>query len=240
MLTKNAERTLKETLQMLEPFSEVILCDTGSTDRTLEIARSFGNVRVLQASLHGFGPLRNWVAQQASHDWILALDSDERLSEELSQELQAFQGTSDHVYAIEFHNYYRGKWIKGCGWYPEQHVRLYHRGKTRFSHHRIHERVLTDGMHVAHLRYAIHHTPYLSVADFLQKMQHYSELFAEEYRGKRSSSFQKALIHGIGTFIKSYLWKRGFLLGQEGFMISLYQANTAFYKYMKLAEVASD
>jgi len=237
ILTKNSERTLSATLQTLSGFPEIILYDTGSTDRTLEIARSFLNVRILQGVLDGFGPTRNRLTQEASHDWILALDSDERLSEELQQELRLFQGDPRCVYEIDFRNYYRGKWIKGCGWHPERHVRLYNRTSTSFSNVYVHESVLTKELRTVRLKHPIHHTPYLSVSDFLAKMQHYSDLFAKEHSQKRPSSVRKAVVHGVGAFLKSYLLKRGLWMGQEGLMISLYNANTAFYKYMKLAEI---
>lgn len=237
ILTKNSERSLRETLASLVHFPEVIILDTGSSDKTLEIAKQFLNTRVEEVKFSGFGPLRNYAAQVAKHDWILALDSDEVLSEALQKQLHSLSPDPDCVYEIKFINFYRGKQIKGCGWQPESHVRLYHKKRTRFSEVQVHEGVVTENFKIVKIDKPILHTPYRTVSDFLAKMQHYSDLFAKEQCGKRKSSFRTALAHGFGAFVKTYLLKRGFLMGREGFMIALYNANTAFYKYLKLDEM---
>jgi glycosyltransferase involved in cell wall biosynthesis len=236
ILVKNGERSLKATLDSLKKFPEVVLLDTGSTDHTLDIARQFQNVSIWEVPFTGFGVLRNEAAEKASHDWILAVDSDEVLSPALQEELLTLSPAEDSLYEIDFHNYYNGKRILGCGWHPERHIRLYHRKKTRFSPRAVHEEVIADGCHTLRLRSPIEHTPYLSISDFLAKMQHYSDLFAKEMQGKKKSSFMSAFLHGSWAFFKSYLLKKGIFLGKEGFIISSYNASTAFYKYLKLAE----
>lgn len=237
ILAKNSAATLAQTLASVKQFPEVILLDTGSTDNTIQIAEQFPNVKVHRLLFTSFGPLRNHAAALASHDWILALDSDEILSPSLQEELLALPLDPSCIYEMPFHNFYNGKRILGCGWHPEAHIRLYNRRAAQFGNVALHEGVLSKGLHIVMLRHPIVHTPYRSTADFLSKMQHYSDLFAQQYRGKRSSSFAKAVGHGAGAFLKSYFLKRGFLMGKEGFLISFYNANTAFYKYLKLAEV---
>jgi len=237
MLAKNAERTLAATLSSLDAFPEVILVDTGSSDRTIEIAKTFSNVSIYQRPFTHFGELRNEAAALASHDWILAIDSDEVLTPALSMEIRSSSLCADQIYEICFHNFYNGKHILGCNWHPESHVRLYHRQKTQFSLDAVHERIMEDGMKISRLHHPILHTPYLSIADFLRKMQLYSDLFAQKYRGKKNSSLSIALGHCSAAFFKSYFLKRGFMLGKEGFIISSYNAITAFYKYLKLMEI---
>ena len=236
ILTKNSEATLPHTLGSLKPFSEVLLLDTGSTDKTLEMARGFLNLSIYKAPFTGFGPLRNQAADLAKHDWILALDSDEVLSNELQEELQQLKLDPNAIYEIPFHNYYNGKRIRGCGWDPESHIRLYNRKNTSFTNAAVHEGVQTKKLKIIPLKSPIRHTPYRNTSDFLRKMQHYSDLFANERKGRQKSSFSKALLHGFGAFCKSYLLKRGCLIGKEGFIISVYNANTAFYKYLKPSE----
>lgn len=233
MLTKNSGRTLRASLASLPSAAEILLVDTGSTDDTLAIAAGFRAV-CHKTPLTGFGELRNRAASLATHDWILALDSDETLSPALAQELQSLQPDPACVYEIDFKNFYNGKQIRGCGWHPERHIRFYHRRFARFSDARLHEGVI--GERVIRLSHSIHHTPYLSISDFLSKMQLYSDLFAQQHKHKRAASFSTALWHGFGAFCKSYLLKRGLFLGSEGFIISSYNAMTAFYKYLKLAE----
>ncbi len=235
MLTKNSARTIAASLESLAHFDEVLILDTGSTDDTLSIVKTFPNTVIHETPFTGFGELRNRAADLAQNDWILALDSDEVLSPALAQEIQRLSLNPECVYEIDFKNFYNGKQILGCGWHPEKHIRLYHRQHTRFSDAALHEGILKKGA-VVRLEHPILHTPYLTIADFLHKMQRYSDLFAEEHRGKKTSSFGKALWHGFGAFAKCYLLKRGVFLGSEGFIISSYNAMTAFYKYLKLAE----
>lgn len=235
MLTKNSGRTLHASLSSLFFAEEILILDTGSTDETLTIARCFPNATFHETPFTGFGELRNRAASLAKHDWILALDSDEEITPSLALELQSLPLDQEIVYEIDFKNFYNGKRIRGCGWDPERHIRLYHRKNARFSDSPVHEGIIHPGK-VIRLEHPIHHTPYRSISDFLAKMQLYTDLFAEQYRDKKTSSFAKALGHGFGAFCKSYLLQRGLFLGSEGFIISSYNAVTAFYKYLKLAE----
>ncbi len=234
ILTKNSAASLGKTLDSVRPFSEVLLLDNGSTDNTLAIASAYPNVKIHQSPFVGFGPLRNKAAALASHDWILAIDSDEIVSPALASEIFALR--LDGAYLIPRHNFYNGKRIRGCGWDPEAVVRLYNRQQTRYSDAAVHEALLVPPHEAIRLKSPLLHTPYRSTSDFLAKMEHYSTLFARQYAGKRKSSFAKALGHGAFAFFRSYLLKRGWLCGKEGFIISFYNGSTAFYKYLKLAE----
>lgn len=235
ILTKNAAATLRATLDSVRTFPEVLILDNGSTDETTSIAASYPNVRLISTPFIGFGPLRNYAAELASHDWILALDSDEVLSPLLLQEIQGLTLNDQYAYVFSRHNYYNGKRIRGCGWNPEYIARLYHRSTARYSDAQVHESLTSYQQFV--LQFPLLHTPYRTTTDFLAKMQHYSTLFAEQYRGKRKSSFTKAVAHALYAFIRSYFLKRGLFCGKEGFIISIYNANTTFYKYLKLAEL---
>ncbi len=236
MLCKNNQEYIRETLEALSKFNEVVLVDTGSDDRTLEIASRFANVKIYKKKMEGFGTVRNAGAKLAKNDWILAIDADEVVSNRLADEIFSLNLDKTKVYKIPFKSFYNGKWIRGCGWHPESHVRLYNKKTTKFSNLKVHEAVLTERLEIIKLKNYINHTSYRNTHDFLKKMQNYSELFALQNVGKKKSSFLKALIHGSFAFFKSYLLKRGFLMGKEGFIISAYNANTAFYKYLKLSE----
>lgn len=238
ILTKNCEATLKATLESVQSFPEVVVLDTGSTDRTLEIAKAFPNVKVFSRPFLGFGPTHNEASALASYDWIFSLDSDEVMTPELITEIQALTLNPKNIYQIRRDNYFNGKHIRCCsGWYPDIVLRLYHRLATQFSDASVHECVLSDGLNVVSLRHAVLHTPYRGIHDFLAKMQTYTTLFAEQNRHKKKSSLAHAVAHSAYAFFKSYILKRGFLGGKEGFIISLYIGQTAFYKYLKLAEL---
>lgn len=240
LLAKNSERFLKEVLTPLSNFDEVIVYDNGSIDKTVEIAKSFPFVTVHQGSFVGFGETHNHVSNLAKNEWIFSLDTDEIVTPELIEEIKALKLDPKTVYAIPRHNEYRRKWIKGCGWHPDSPKRLYNRKETQFSTHKVHESIISDGMKVETLKNFYHHLTYNNVSEFITKMQHYSDLFAQDRAGRVSSSPFKAMSHALFTFFKSYILKKGFLDGSEGYLISSYNAHTAFYKYYKLYEANQD
>lgn len=237
ILVKNSEETLEETLCSTALFPEVIVLDTGSTDRTLEIAAKFSNVKICHAPFEGFGPTHNVASAFASNDFILSVDSDEVLSKELVQEILHTSLRQDATYAILRENYFREKHITGCsGWHPDWIVRLYNRKMTSFDDAKVHEKIIQGSLEKISFKGVMRHVPYRKISDFLQKMQSYSTLFAEQNYKSKKASLKKAIIHSLAGFLKSYILKKGFLLGREGFIISLYNGHTAFYKYLKLLE----
>lgn len=236
VLTKNSQKYLKEVLKALAPFDEVLVYDTGSEDDTIAIAKRFPNVRVIEELFIGFGPTHNMASAAAKHQWILSIDSDEVVTPEMIQEMNKITLDDDAVYTFARHNYYNGKFIKWCGWYPDRQIRLYNKTKTRFSDDQVHEAIISQGMKkIALDAHFVHHS-YSNISDFLAKMQSYSTLFAQQNCGVVSSSVPKALLHGFYAFFKSYLLQLGILGGFEGFLISSYNGHTAFYKYIKLRE----
>jgi glycosyltransferase involved in cell wall biosynthesis len=237
ILTKNSEQTLQATLESTASFPEVFIFDTGSTDATLSIAEAFSNVRIHRGEFQGFGSAHRQATALASFDWILSIDSDEVLSPALIEEIHTLDKNPCFVYAIERHNYFNGKRILGCaGWHPDWVRRLYHRTRTDFSEEPVHEKVLLQGLQEVRLKSPLYHTPYRQIGDFLEKMQSYTTLFAAQHRMQKHSSVLKALLRSWLAFLKSYFFKRGFLAGEEGLIISLYNAHTTFYKYLKLLE----
>ncbi|MFT4552130.1 MAG: glycosyltransferase involved in cell wall biosynthesis [Chlamydiales bacterium] len=236
ILNKDSERTLLKVLDSLKSFDDILILDTGSTDSSLEIAQRYPNVQIHKTAFTGFGELHNKASSLAKHDWILSLDSDEEMTPMLQKELQNTSFKKDCVYSFPMHNYYNGKFIKCCGWYPDRHIRLYNKTITAFTNAHVHEGIISKGLQEITLQSPVNHYSYASISDFLSKMQRYSDLFAEQNKGKKKSSLSKAILHGIGAFVKSFFIKKGLLGGYEGFVISIYNANTAFYKYLKLYE----
>lgn len=237
ILTKNSQKHLPEVLAALQQFDEVVICDTGSEDQTLAIAHQFPNTVIYERPFMGFGPTHNAASALAKHDWILSIDSDEIVSAQLAGDIEGLALARGCVYSFPRRNEYRGKWIRWCGWHPDRQTRLYNRLDTRFTDAQVHEAVEKKGLKEVLLQGALRHYSYCQVSDFLNKMETYSTLYARQYQGKKSSSLFKALAHGFFAFFKSYVLKRGFLGGREGFEISFYNGNTAFYKYLKLAEM---
>lgn len=238
VLTKNSEKTLTETLQSLSSFEEVIVLDTGSTDNTFGIVKQFPQVKLYSTPFKEFGVLHNEAAGLSTLDWILSIDSDEVLSAELVEEIQNLVFNARCVYSIQRDNYFNGKKIWFCsGWYPDRIVRLYNRKETQFSLSAVHEKVLVNDLQLIKLKHTIKHTPYLTMDDFLKKMDIYTSLYAAQHKNKKKASFHLACFQSCLAFFKNYFLKYGFLGGKEGFILSLYNAQTTYYKYLKLAEL---
>ena len=237
ILAKNSSETIEETLISTIGFPEVLVLDTGSTDATIEICSRYPHVKIFSHPFEGFGPTHNIASSLARFPWILSLDSDEVLTPKLKNEILSLSLDSRSVYRIRRHNFFRKKRITTCsGWDPDWVVRLYDKTQTRFSNDQVHEKILTSGMNIVSLIHPMTHTPYRKISDFLHKMQSYSNLFADQNVGRREASLLKALLHGWLAFVKSYIFKRGIFQGSEGFIISLYNSHTTFYKYLKLSE----
>jgi glycosyltransferase involved in cell wall biosynthesis len=235
VLTKNSERHLKEVLASLAQFDEVVVVDTGSTDHTIAIAKGFENVRLYERPFIGFGPTHNIASALARHEWILSIDSDEIVTDALRNEILSLPLDAGCVYSFWRKNYYHNRHIRGCGWYPDQVIRLYNRTKTSFSDALVHESVRAEGFRTVPLSAPVLHYPYECVADFLVKMNAYTTLFAEQ-NPRKKASIPRAILHALFAFFKTYLLKCGFLLGAEGFEIAWFNMNCAFYKYAKLRE----
>jgi glycosyltransferase involved in cell wall biosynthesis len=236
VLTKNSSKTLSQTLESLKHFKEIIVIDTGSTDNSKEITKTFPNTKLYEHTFSGFGGLRLTATEYATYPWIFSLDSDEILSKEASLALSLKTLSPNKVYSFPFHNYFNNRFIKWCGWYPDRHIRLFHKDHAKFSSDFVHEKVLYEGLTEEKLLTPIEHHSYKEISDFLDKMQRYSTLFAEQNRYKKTSSVSKAIVHGCFAFFKSYILKRGILGGNEGFIIALYNSQTSYYKYLKLWE----
>jgi glycosyltransferase involved in cell wall biosynthesis len=236
MLTKNSEKYLEASLRSLEPFDEVVVLDNGSEDETLKIAAKFPNVTIHTHPFTGFGPMKNLAAKKARNDWILSVDSDEVLSEELAASLAAADlSRPETVFLFDRLNHYRQKPVRCCGWYPDTVMRLYNRTHTAFSDAMVHESLLIRPDTVKkRLEGKLLHYPFDGAASLLEKLQRYSDLFAEQ-SDKRSSP-AKAFWRALFAFFKNYFLQRGFLCGYEGLLISVSNANGVFYKYIKLYE----
>lgn len=234
ILTKNSAKTLARTLQSLQSFSQVLVYDTGSNDKTLEIAHQFSNVDVIEGSFKGFGPTHNEASAHARHDWILSIDSDEWLSSELEKEIESLHLDPHTVYALRRKNFFQGTWVWSCGWAPDWQKKLYHRQFTRFTSAMVHETIETSGGQIVRLKSFLNHEPYRSIEDFLNKMQQYSSLFAQQ--SSKNVGPWTAIGHSLFAFFKSYFIKKGILQGYKGWLISMYNAHCALYKYLKLYE----
>ena len=240
VLTFNSEKHLRNTLDSLRDFNEVIIVDSGSTDSTHEIANQFDNVCIYTHKFLGFGQQHNYALTLCKNNWVLSVDSDEVLSKELIKEIKSLKLENNTIYTIPRKNYFKNQWITGCGWYPDRVKRLFNRSITKFSDDSVHESVIDQKLHLINLKNPLFHFPYSNYRQFLIKMERYSYFFAQQDKGKKKSSPFKAFTHSFFAFFKSYILKRGFMNGFAGLFISLYNAETSWHKYIQLYEANQD
>lgn len=237
MIVKNGARTIRRSLESLREFDDIIVYDNGSSDGTQAIAAEFPNVRLIEGEFDGFGTTKNRAASYALHDWVLIIDSDEVVDAELLLSLQSESLDPQTIYIVNFLAYYKEIPIRHCGWNNQKIRRLYNKSITRFNDNFVHENIIDDGMKKITIAGNMKHYSYMSISDFIVKLDRYSTLFATDNVGKKSSSPAKAFFNGLYSFFRTYILKRGFLDGYAGLIIAFSHMATNFYKYIKLYEM---
>lgn len=243
ILTKNSERLIREVLEALAKLDEVVILDNGSNDKTIEIAKTFNNTTILYNDFIGFGELKAIGSKMAKNNWILTIDSDEIASNELIDEILNINLIEDTCYTYDVKNYFNNKHIYSCGWGNDRCIGLYNKKYYEFNRAKVHEKIEpinNNNYKILDLKYYISHYPYENIESFLNKMQKYSSLYAADNKNKKNSSIPKAITHSLFTFFKSYILKRGFMQGYEGFIISAYNSQSTFWKYIKLYEANNE
>jgi len=239
IIVKNGAETLKNTLDSLSSFGDVVVYDNGSTDGSQDIVRSYSNTRLIEGEFLGFGDTKNKAATFTNNDWILSLDADEVVAPALVKTLQTLTLDNTAIYSITRFNFYKQRHIKHC-WGNDNLIRLYNKSLTLFTRKKVHETVITEGFKVVKIDGVLNHFSYSSVSDFIVKLDNYSTLYATDNQGKKESSPLKAVASGIFSFTKTYFFKRGFLDGTPGLIIAFSHMATNFYKYIKLYEINNE
>jgi len=236
VITKNEETRLPGCLKSVSFAGDIVVVDSGSTDRTVAIAQEFG-CRVFSEEWKGYGPQKNSAIEKCRHEWVLLLDADERVPDETMESIkEVLKRPGADAYSFRRRNYFHGKWIKHSGNWPDRKVRLVNKSKGSFLSV-IHERWVTDGR-VQDLDAYISHYSFSCYSDLLKTLDKYSTITARElFSSGRRANPLSPLYHGIGMFLKNYFLERGFLGGIDGLVISLTKAGGSFFKYAKLLEL---
>ncbi|NLK66705.1 MAG: glycosyltransferase family 2 protein [Campylobacteraceae bacterium] len=240
VLVKNNAKTLRKTLQSLEFLDDVVVYDNGSTDGSLEMAKEFKNVNLVQGEFMGFGKTKNHAASFAKNEWILIIDSDEVVDNELKNTLSNLNLDKNIVYKLKFKAFYKDREVKYCGWNNQKIKRLYNKNVTSYNQNDVHEDIITDSLKMELLGGYVEHYSYDSISQFVQKADLYSTLFAKNNAGVRKSSPTKAFFNASYSFFRTYFLKKGFLDGYVGLVIAVSHAVTNFYKYIKLYELNNE
>ena len=234
ILTYNEEQTLPRAIESLRCCDEILVVDSGSSDRTVEIAEKFG-ARVVEANWRGYAGQKNYASDQATYDWVLSIDADEALSEDLEGEIWQLKkkGPDRDAYTVPRLAQYLGKWILYSGWYPDRKIRLFDRRKARWVGEYVHESVVSEGL-VGALNGNLLHYTCGSLSEHLKTMDRYTTLAAEEVVArKKHVGYRHLLVDPPWTFFKTYVMQRGFLDGVEGLTIAYMAAFYTFLKYAK-------
>lgn len=242
LITKNEERNIEACLQSVLWADEIILVDSESTDKTIKIAKKY-TTKIFIRKWEGFASAKDFALRQCTHEWVLWLDADERVTNELAQEIQSVVNNPSMLhtgYEVARRAFFLDKWIRHCGWYPGYVVRLFQKSKTEFIHTRVHEKVEVSGT-IGRLQSDLLHYTDDNLFHYFFKFNRYTSLAAEDLRQSgRTASLYDLLARPPFMFFKMYVLKLGFLDGMHGFLLSLLSASYVFAKYAKLWELQQD
>jgi len=244
IITYNEEANIERCLDSLEGTAdEVLVVDSFSSDRTADICKSKG-VDFIQHPFDGHIEQKNYALSCASNDYVLSLDADEALSEELIQSIQAAkQNWTEDGYSVNRLTNYCGKWIRHCGWYPDTKIRLWDRSKGHWGGVNPHDHVVMDEpIRIRHLSGDLLHYSYPTIRDHISQINSFSDIAARAAfeKGRQSNLALDICLNPTLTFFKKYFLKLGLLDGYEGFVISISTAYGKFLKYIKLRELEKE
>jgi len=239
VIAQNEEKAIADALASVAFCDDVLLVDSGSTDRTREVAAAGGARVIVNAPWPGFTAQRDFATRAAQHDWVLPLDADERVSPALREEIQALRarGFDADGYRIPRVARYLGRWIRATDWYPDWQVRLFDRRRGGWEGDLVHESVRVHGK-LGRLRGELEHFPYVDISDHLRKIDSYTTLWARQARAAgRGSNVADMAAGASWAFFRNYVLKRGLLLGSAGFIVSVLNTHYTFVKLAKLREL---
>jgi glycosyltransferase involved in cell wall biosynthesis len=234
IITRDEASDIAAALASVSWADEIVVVDSHSTDATVDIARGAG-ARVIVRDWPGYIEQKNFAAREASNDWILSLDADERVTPELARRIQqALAQPAHQAYELPRLTWYLGQWIRGTDWYPDYQTRLYDRRVARWTGRYVHEGVSVDGTR-GRLTGDLQHFAYRDISDHLETIDRYTTLAARQmYEDGRRASPARLLLHGPLAFLRNYVARGGFRLGAAGLVVSTLNGYYVFLKFAKL------
>jgi glycosyltransferase involved in cell wall biosynthesis len=236
VIARDNARTIRRCIESLRWTDELIVVDSGSTDRTPEICRELGARVHVTPDWPGHGPQKNRALDLATGEWVLSIDSDEWVTADLQREIARVIEAADACpgYAIPRRSSFCGRFMRHSGWWPDYVVRLFRKSAGRFTDDHTHERLVVEGR-IARLTQPILHEAIFDLDQMLGKMNAYSSASARMKleQGKRGT-MPRAVAHGLWAFFRTYVLRLGFLDGREGFLLAVANAEGSYYRYVKL------
>lgn len=240
IITLNEERNIGRCIESLAGIAdEIIVVDSGSTDKTEAICRSFG-VKYFHHTFEGYGEQKSFAVSNCSFEHILSLDADEALSLELKESIFTLKNKWDKDgYSFNRLTNYCGKWIHHCGWYPDRKLRLFKKNKGKWSESKLHEKfILNEPENCESIKGDLLHFSYYSIEEHIRQVNKFTEIASKDaFKKGKGSSILKILFSPVLRFIRDYFILLGFLDGYYGFIICRISAHASFIKYVKLYEL---
>ncbi len=237
--TFNEEKHIAEAIQSVRWADEILVVDSLSTDKTVEIAKSAG-AKVISREYGYSASQKNWAIPQASHPWIFLLDADERCTPELESEIKSIlkNGTAHHAFWIHRVNHFMGKRINYSGWQSDKVVRLFKRDTCKYQDLKVHAEIESSGS-ISKLKNKILHYTYTDLANYLKKADRYTtwgamDRFEKFQKSGRRIGFAYLILRPIGRFFRHYFWRLGFLDGTHGLVVSLLSSYNIFIRALKI------
>jgi len=236
VITKDEEKNISDCLKSVNWADEIIVVDSESTDKTVELARKFTD-KIFIRKWEGYVPQKRYALSLATNEWVLSLDADERITPELKDEIIKLSPGEFSGFKIKRKNFLLKKEITSCGWEKDYQLRLFRKEKTSFSDRLVHEKFIVDGQ-VDKLKNPMIHYTFSSFAEYFSKINHYSSLKAQElFTKKKSVSGWTIFSHTVSALFASFIIKRGFKDGVYGLIISLLHSVSTMMNYIKLWEL---
>jgi len=240
IITRNEERNLRDCLRSISFATDIVVVDSGSTDRTIEIAKEFG-CRVFIEEWKGYSQQKNSAVKKCLNDWVLIIDADERVLPQLIPEiLEKIKDNRYNGFYIPRKNFFLGKWIKYSGWWPDYTLRLFKKDLSFIEQRAVHEKVIVEGP-TGYLKNPLEHYTYRTISDYIKKMENYSTLSVEEMLSKNPqpsfiSLILKMTLSPLFTFLKMFFFRQGFRDKVRGLMLAVFYSFYTFLKYAKTWE----
>ena len=243
IITFNESEKIRDCINSVLWADEIIVADSNSTDGTIEIAKELG-AKVFNIPFEGYGNLRNKAISYCNGEWIFSLDSDERCTEKVRDEiLKLIEDAPLDIYNIPRKNFFMGQWINHSGWYPNfRQPQLFRNGKMSYDLKPVHEGFISySDKEIGVIHNVIWQFPFKNTEEVINKANRYSTLGVEKLQDRGEiGGVLKAFLHGIWSFIKHYIFKLGFLDGGPGFVIAFGNFEGTFYRYIKLTEAQAN
>ena len=237
IITKNEERNIKDALESVKDFEEIVIVDAFSEDKTLDICRKYTD-KIFQYEWQGFAKQKQLAIDKTTLSWVFVLDADERVTEPLKKEIMKKIKEDKDGYFIPRKNFFLGRWIKHSGWWPDYTLRLFKKEKGKVELREVHEKIIVDGK-IGYMKEPFLHYTYQNIEEFIKKMNNYASLSAQEIVKRNPSRykiFYKIIFSPCFTFLKMYFFRLGLLDGIRGLILAMLYSFYGFLKYAKVWE----